>query len=397
MATTRRYDVKDIGLAEEGIRRIAWADRNMPVLAAIRERFEREEPLAGYRIARLPHVTTETANLVRTLKAGGADVVLCAVEPAVHPGRRRSRARRPVRRPGLRDQGRGQRHLLRAHRRGRDKRPQMTMDDGADVVGVLHGDRRDLLPEVIGGTEETTTGVIRLRAMEADGQARLPDRRRQRGEDQAHVRQPLRHRPVDARRHHARDEHAARREASSWSSATAGAGAGVAMRAKGMGAHVIVCEVDPLRALEAVMDGFGVMPDGRGRRGGDIFVTVTGNSDVDRRRALRGDEGRRDRRQHGPLRRRDRHPGARGDVRRARAGAPATSRSSRCKDGRQIYLLAEGRLVNLAAAEGHPAAVMDMSFANQALAAEYMVKKREEAREAGLRRFPWTSTRRSPL
>ena len=202
MATTQRHDVKDLALAAEGVRRIEWADRQMPVLTAIRERFEREKPLDGYRVSACLHVTTETANLMRTLKAGGADVVLCASNPL---STQDDVAAALVDAYGIatfaikgEDNDTYYRHLEAAI----DHRPHITMDDGADVIGILHSARREQLGDVIAGTEETTTGVIRLKALEAGRQARLPRRRRQRGADQAPVRQSLRHRPVDARRDH---------------------------------------------------------------------------------------------------------------------------------------------------------------------------------------------------
>ena len=264
MATTKRYDVKDLALAEEGMRRIEWADRQMPVLAAIRERFEREQPLAGYRVSACLHVTTETANLMRTLQAGGADVVLCASNPL---STQDDVAAALVAEYGvvrLRHQGRGQRHVLLPHR-GRG-RPQaaLTMDDGADVIGVLHSARREQLGDIIAGTEETTTGVIRLKALEARRDARLPDHRGQRGEDEAHVRQPLRHRPVDDRRDHPGHERPARRASASSSPATAGSGAAsprgpAAWARTSSSPRSIRC-----KALEASMDGFEVLPMERG-------------------------------------------------------------------------------------------------------------------------------------
>ena len=213
MATTKRYDVKDLALAPEGVRRIEWADRQMPVLAAIRERFEREQPLAGYRVSACLHVTTETANLMRTLKAGGADVVLCASNPLSTQDDVAAALVDEYDIAAFAIKGEDNDTYYSHIEAAVDHKPQLTMDDGADVIGVLHRARREQLGDIIAGTEETTTGVIRLKAMEADGDARLPGHRRQRREDEAPLRQPLRHRPVDDRRHHPRDERPARGQA----------------------------------------------------------------------------------------------------------------------------------------------------------------------------------------
>ncbi len=225
MATTKRHDVKDLALAPEGVRRIVWADRQMPVLAAIRERFEREQPLAGHRISACLHVTTETANLMRTLKAGGADVVLCASNPLSTQDDVAAALVDEYDIPVFAIKGEDNDTYYAHIQAAVDHRPQLTMDDGADVIGVLHSARREQLGDIIAGMEETTTGVIRLKAMEADGSAGVPGDRRQRGADEASLRQPLRHRPVDDRRDHPRDERAARRASSSWLPATAGSGA----------------------------------------------------------------------------------------------------------------------------------------------------------------------------
>src|SRR5262245_5526084 len=282
MATTQRFDVKDLGLAPEGVRRIEWANRQMPVLAAIRERFEREQPLTGYRVSACLHVTTETANLMRTLKAGGADVVLCASNPL---STQDDVAAALVSEYGIRtyaikgeDEGTYYSHIEAAC----DHHPQVTMDDGADVIGVLHGKRRDQLPEVIAGTEETTTGVIRLKALEAEGKLAFPviavneaqtkhlfDNRY--GTGQSTIDGVIRATNVLL---------AGRKIVVSgygW------CGRGVASRAKGLGAHVIVTEVEPLRALEAVMDGFEVLPMEDAATTGDVFITATGDKHVLRR------------------------------------------------------------------------------------------------------------------
>jgi adenosylhomocysteinase len=373
LATTEKsYDIADIGLADAGQRRIEWADRHMPVLRQIRERFERERPLDGVSMACCLHVTTETANLVRTLLAGGADVALCASNPL---STQDETAAALVDRYGAQvfaingeDNDTYYSHIKTAV----ERRPQITMDDGADVVSVLHGERTDLLEYVIGGTEETTTGVIRLKALEAEGKLGYPivavndaftkhffDNRY--GTGQSTIDGVIRATNV----------------------LIAGSrvvvigygwcGKGVTMRAKGHGAHVIVCEVDPLRALEAVMDGFEVMTGVEAAKVGDIFISVTGDRDaIDGRMfdvmksgAIVANSG------HFDV---EINKGDLDAITEETFEARPFVEGHRTKDGREIFLLADGRLVNLAAAEGHPAVVMDMSFANQALAAEHMVK-----------------------
>ncbi|MGZ6729458.1 MAG: adenosylhomocysteinase, partial [Gaiellaceae bacterium] len=275
MATTRRHDVKDLALAEEGLNRIEWADRQMPVLAAIRDRFESEQPLSGYRISACLHVTSETANLMRALKAGGADVVLCASNPL---STQDDVAASLVENYDIsvfaikgEDNDTYYQHIEAAV----DHKPQITMDDGADVIGVLHSHRREQLGDIVGGTEETTTGVIRLRALERDGALGFPviavndaktkhffDNRYGTGQS-----------TIDGIIRATNILLAGRKfvvAGYGW------CGRGVAMRAKGMGSHVIVTEVDPLRALEAAMDGFEVLPMERAAATGDIFVTATG-------------------------------------------------------------------------------------------------------------------------
>jgi adenosylhomocysteinase len=371
MATTIKHDVKDLALAEEGKRRIEWADRQMPVLEAIRERFGREHPLAGYRVSACLHVTTETANLMRTLKAGGADVVLCASNPL---STQDDVAAALVEEYGIgtfaikgEDNDTYYQHLEAAI----DHRPHVTMDDGADVIGVLHSARREQLGDVIAGTEETTTGVIRLRALERDGKLGFPviavneaktkhlfDNRY--GTGQSTIDGIIR----------ATNVLLAGRTV-----VIAGygwCGRGVAMRAKGLGAHVVVTEVDPMKALEAVMDGFQVMPMERAAEVGDVFVTATGDKHVIARAHI-------ERLKDGAILANTGHFNVEIDIPALRSLAGET-RMARAfveeftlADGRRVYLLAEGRLVNLAAAEGHPAQVMDMSFANQALSAEHVI------------------------
>jgi adenosylhomocysteinase len=372
MSTTApRHDVKDLALAPAGLTRITWADGEMPVLAAIRERFEHERPLDGVRIAACLHVTTETANLARTLHAGGADVVLCASNPL---STQDDVAAALVEEYGIsvyairgEDNDTYYSHIEAAV----DRRPQLTMDDGADVIGVLHKDRRDQLGEILGGTEETTTGVIRLRALEAQGELAFPiiavneastkhlfDNRY--GTGQSTVDGIIRATNVLL---------AGRRFVVAGYGWT---GRGVALRARGMGAHVIVTEVDPVRALEALMDGYEVMPIERAAEVGDVFCTATGDKNVISRAAI-------ERLKDGAILSNTGHFNVEIEIDALRELAVSTREARpeveefELADGRRVYLIGEGRLVNLAAAEGHPAAVMDMSFANQALSAEYVV------------------------
>jgi adenosylhomocysteinase len=372
MATTRRHDVKDLALAPEGVRRIEWADRNMPVLAAIRERFEREEPLAGYRISACLHVTTETANLARTLKAGGADIVLCASNPLSTQDEVAAALVEEYDVSVFAIKGEDNDTYYQHIEAAVDHKPQITMDDGADVIGVLHAHRREQLGDVIGGTEETTTGVIRLKALERDGALGFPiiavneantkhlfDNRY--GTGQSTIDGILR---------------ATNKLLAGSKFVVAGygwCGRGLATRAKGMGAHVIVTEVDPLRALEAVMDGFEVLTMERAAEIGEIFVTATGDKGV-----IRGEHV--ERMKDGAILANTGHfnveidiPALRSLAKETREARPLVDEFT-LEDGRRVYLLADGRLVNLAVAEGHPAQVMDMSFANQALSAEYIVE-----------------------
>ena len=371
MATTRRHDVKDLALAEEGLNRIEWADRQMPVLAAIRDRFEHEQPLAGYRISACLHVTSETANLMRALKAGGADVVLCASNPLSTQDDVAASLVEHYEISVFAIKGEDNDTYYQHIEAAVDHKPQLTMDDGADVIGVLHSHRREQLGDIVGGTEETTTGVIRLRALERDGALGFPvvavndaktkhffDNRYGTGQS-----------TIDGIVRATNILLAGRKfvvAGYGW------CGRGVAMRAKGMGAHVIVTEVDPLRALEAAMDGFEVLPMERAAEIGDLFVTATGDKSVINRSHM-------ERMKDGAVLANTGHFNVEIDIPALRGLATDTRTlrqfvdEFRLEDGRRIYLVADGRLVNLAAAEGHPAQVMDMSFANQALSAEYMV------------------------
>ena len=372
MATTKRYDVKDLALAADGVRRIEWADRQMPVLAAIRERFEAERPLDGYRIAACLHVTTETANLMRTLKAGGADVVLCASNPLSTQDETAAALVDEYDISTFAIKGEDNDTYYQHIEAAVDHKPHITMDDGADVIGVLHSARREQLGEVIAGTEETTTGVIRLKALERDGKLGFPviavneartkhlfDNRY--GTGQSTIDGIIRATNVLL---------AGKRfvvAGYGW------VGRGVAMRAKGLGAHVIVTEVDPMPALEAAMDGFEIMPMAEAAKVGDIFCTATGDKHVIAHSHM---ELMKD----GAILCNTGHFNVEIEIAALRSLA-SESRVARefveefkLADGRRLYLIADGRLVNLAAAEGHPAIVMDMSFANQALSAEYVVQ-----------------------
>jgi adenosylhomocysteinase len=372
MATTRKHDVKDLALASEGKRRIEWADRQMPVLAAIRERFETEQPLEGYRIAACLHVTTETANLMRTLKAGGADVVLSASNPLSTQDDVAAALVDEFDISVFAIKGEDNDTYYQHIEAAVDHKPHITMDDGADVIGVLHSARREQLGDVIAGTEETTTGVIRLKALERDGKLGFPviavneartkhlfDNRY--GTGQSTIDGIIRATNVLL---------AGKRfvvAGYGW------VGRGVAMRAKGLGAHVIVTEVDPMPALEAAMDGFEVLSMEKAAEIGDIFCTATGNKSVLTTKHM-------EQMKDGAILCNTGHFNVEIEISALRSLA-GESRAARefveeftLADGRRIYLLGEGRLINLAAAEGHPAIVMDMSFANQALSAEYVVQ-----------------------
>jgi adenosylhomocysteinase len=368
-------DVKDLGLAQKGRERIEWASGEMRVLALIRERFQKERPLTGITIGACLHVTTETANLVETLFAGGAEVALCASNPL---STQDDVAAALCEETGIEVyaiKGEDNETYYRHINSVLDTRPNVTMDDGADLVSLLHKERQDQLGEVIGGTEETTTGVIRMRAMAADGALRYPI---------VSVN--------DANTKHLFDNRFGTGQSTidaimrSTNLLLAGrtvvvcgygmCGRGVASRAKGLGAQVVVTEVDPLPALEAAMEGYRVMSLREAARIGEVFVTVTGDTGVIRREHL---ELMRD----GAVLANAGHFDveidksalaelAGGAVRRIRDFVDEFTFA----DGRRVHLLAEGRLVNLAAAEGHPAAVMDMSFANQALSVEWIVKRR---------------------
>jgi adenosylhomocysteinase len=370
------YDVKDLDLADAGKRRIEWAEQEMPVLRLIRERFDREKPLAGMRVAACLHVTTETANLMRCLKAGGADARLCASNPLSTQDDAAAALVAHYGVPVFAIKGEDHDTYYRHIHQAVDHRPQLTMDDGADTVGVIHKERTDLLEGIIGGTEETTTGVIRLRAMAADGVLRYPI---------VAVNDAMTKHFFDNRYGTGQStiDGIVRATNVLLAGKTVVVGGygwcsrGIAMRADGMGANVVVTEVDPLRALEAVMDGYRVMPMQEAARIGDVFVTSTGDKNVVDRHHF---EVMKD----GAIVANSGHFNVEINIpaleeMAASVWEPRTYvRQFTLADGRRISLLGEGRLINLAAAEGHPSAVMDMSFANQALCAEYMVQHADE-------------------
>jgi adenosylhomocysteinase len=367
-----KHDVKDISLAKKGALRIEWAEKEMPVLRSIRARFAKEKPLRGMRLAACLHVTTETANLAETLKAGGAQVYLCASNPL---STQDDVAASLVKNSGIpvfaikgEDHKTYYRHIMDAL----SLKPNITMDDGADLVSVLHTKRKDLLKDVLGGTEETTTGVIRLRAMAEKGVLKYPII----AVNDAYTKYMFDNRYGTGQSTLDGILRATNRLIAGSIFVVAGYGwcsKGIAMRAKGMGGRIIVTEVDPLRALEATMDGFEVMPMKEAARIGDIFVTATGDIDVVFKEcfpvmkdgAIFCNSG------HFNV---EISIDALKKMSKARRTIRDFVEEYTLKSGKKVYLLGEGRLINLAAAEGHPSAVMDMSFANQSLCAEYMAK-----------------------
>jgi adenosylhomocysteinase len=398
VVTAQRFDVKDLELAERGRLRMEWAERNMPVLRLIRERFEKEKPLSGVRLSACLHVTSETGNLARTLAAGGADLVLCASNPLS--------TQDDVAAALVADDGiavfaiKGEDHATYYEhiRAALAHRPNITMDDGADLVSSLlflalgkdedvdpvirdwarslsPSDRKDLLAGVVGGTEETTTGVIRLRAMEKAGVLKFPVV----AVNEARTKHLFDNRYGTGQSTLDGIVRATNLLVAGLNVVVAGygwCGRGVAMRARGLGAQVIVTEIDPTKAIEAVLDGYRVMTMEEAAGVGDIFVTVTGNKGVLREEHFR-------KMKDGAVVCNSGHFNVEIDI-PALEALSAGRRPIRefveefaLRDGRRIHLLADGRLINLSAAEGHPASVMDMSFANQALAAEYMVKNHE--------------------
>jgi adenosylhomocysteinase len=368
-------DVRDPSLSAKGRERIEWAGGEMRVLAQIRERFEKERPLEGVRIAACLHVTTETANLMETLRAGGAEVALCASNPLSTQDDVAAALAGDDGIEVFAIKGEDNETYYRHINAVLDRRPQITMDDGADLVSLLHKERAPQIVDVVGGTEETTTGVIRLRAMAADGALRYPIV----SVNDANTKHLFDNRFGTGQSTMDAIMRATNLLLAGRTVVVAGygmCGRGVASRARGLGAKVVVTEVDPLPALEAAMEGYGVMPLREAARIGDVFVTVTGDKGVIRREHI---ELMKD----GAVLANSGHFDV--EIDKAALAALAEGRTRRIRefvdeyrlaDGRRIHLLGEGRLVNLAAAEGHPAAVMDMSFANQALSVEWVVGRR---------------------
>src|SRR3954454_25234727 len=367
-----QYDVKDIGLADRGLLKMEWAGSEMPVLKLIRERFRKEKPLAGLRLSACLHVTSETANLAVVLKEGGADIVLCASNPLSTQDDVAAALAGEHGIPTYAIKGEDETTYYQHIQAALAHRPNLTMDDGADLVTVLHTQQPELLANVVGGTEETTTGVIRLKAMANDGALKFPV---------IAVNEAMTKHFFDNR--YGTGQSTLDGIIRATNILLAGktivvvgygwCGRGVASRAKGMGANVVVTEIDPVRALEALMDGFQVMPIMEAVTKADFVITVTGNLNVI-------DAQHVDRMKDGVILANSGHfndeiniPAIEEQTRARRKVRDFVEEFS-LQNGRKLYILGEGRLINLAAAEGHPAAVMDMSFANQALAAEYMVK-----------------------
>lgn len=377
------YEVRDLRLAEDGLRRIEWAARSMPVLNRIREKWQKEKPLAGLRLAACLHVTSETANLMLTLKAGGADVRLAASNPLSTQDEVAAALVKFEKIPVFAIKGEDQKSYYRHLEKTLEHRPQVTMDDGADLVSTLHQKKPGWLPDIIGGTEETTTGVIRLRSMAENGVLSYPiiavndaltkhlfDNRY--GTGQSTIDGILRCTNILL---------------AGLTVVVCGygwCGKGVATRARGAGARVIVCEVDPLKALEALMDGFQVKTLLEAAGEADVFITVTGNKKVIRAEHFR-------KMKDGAIIANAGHFNVEIDLpalkslSRSRRPLRPFVEEYRLAGGKRLFVLAEGRLINLSAAEGHPAMVMDMSFANQALSVLYL---RQHGRELGKRVYP---------
>ena len=367
-----KYDVKDLKLARQGRLRIEWAEKNMPVLRMIRERFREEKPLKGFKISACLHVTTETANLMDTLKTGGAEVALCASNPLSTQDDVASSLVQDFKIATFSIKGEDNKVYYQHINSALDTKPDMTMDDGADLVSTLHSKRKDLIKNVIGGTEETTTGVLRLRSMQRDGVLKYPiiavndsktkyffDNRY--GTGQSTIDGIIR---------------ATNFLLAGSKVVVAGygwCGRGFALRAKGMGADVIVTEVDYLKAIEATMDGFRVMPMSEAAKVGDVFCTLTGDINVLRPEHFRIMKDNAVISNSGHFNVEIDIPGLKKMSRKIRKVREFVDEYT-LRNGKKINLLAEGRLINLSAAEGHPAVVMDMSFADQSLSVEYLVK-----------------------
>ncbi len=371
------YDVKDLALAEEGKKRIEWADHDMPVLRAIRARFEKEKPLAGKRMAACLHITAETANLARTLKAGGADLVLCASNPLSTQDDVAAALVKEYDIPVFAIKGEDHDTYYKHIHACLQHDPVITMDDGADLISTLHKDYPEKTAQIYASMEETTTGVIRLRAMHKDGALKLPVF----AVNDAHTKYLFDNRYGTGQSTVDGIIRATDVLVAGKTVVVAGygwCGRGVAMRMRGMGANVIITEVDPLKALEAAMDGYRVMPMLEAAKEGDIFVTLTGDIHVLRKEHF-------ERMKDGAIVANSGHFNVEIDIpaleklaAKKRANVRQFVDEYQLADGRRIFLLAEGRLINLAAAEGHPASVMDMSFATQALTTEFALKRKLE-------------------
>ena len=370
------YDVKDLSLASKGRLRIEWAGQNMPVLNLIRRRFGREKPLKGIRLGLCLHVTTETANLAKALKAGGAEVFVCASNPLSTQDDVAASLVKHDRIPCFSIKGEDTKTYYQHIYSVLDAKPMITMDDGADLLSTLHSERAELLKGVMAGTEETTTGVIRLKAMAADGALKYPVI----AVNDANTKHFFDNRYGTGQSTLDGIIRATNRLVAGSTFVVCGygwCGRGVAMRAHGLGAGVVITEVDPLRALEAVMDGYRVMPIADAAPLGDFFCTVTGDINVIRREHFQVMKS-------GAIVANSGHFNVELDldgldkITNKRRQVREFVEEFTLKNGRRVYVLGDGRLINLAAAEGHPSSVMDMSFANQALSAEYIVKNKKK-------------------
>ncbi|MFH1259942.1 MAG: adenosylhomocysteinase [Elusimicrobiota bacterium] len=368
-----KYHVKNLKLSDEGVKRIEWAEKEMPVLRLIKKRFQKEKPLKGVKLAACLHVTTETANLAITLKEGGAEVYLCGSNPLSTQDDVAAALVNKYKLPVFAIKGEDNKTYYRHIEEVLAVRPNLTMDDGADLVSMLHKEKKDLLSDIIGGTEETTTGVIRLRSLEKSGVLAYPI---------IAVNDALTKHFFDNR--YGTGQSTLDGVLRATNLLLAGrvvvicgygwCGRGVALRAKGMGSRVVITEIDPLKSLEAVMDGYEVLPMAEAVKIGDIFITLTGNIAV-----LRAEHFQK--MKDGAVVANSGHFNVEIDlealnkIKVSKKNMRPYVEAYQLKNGRTVYVLGEGRLINLAAAEGHPASVMDMSFANQALSAEYLVKK----------------------
>ena len=368
-----KYHIKDAGLAKKGMLRVEWANQSMPVLNQVKERFQREKPLKGLRLAACLHVTTETASLMETLKAGGAELALCASNPLSTQDDVAAALVKYHKVPVFSIKGENHKTYYDHINAALDIKPHVTMDDGADLVSTVHAKRTQLIKDVIGGTEETTTGVIRLRDMALKKVLRFPVI----SVNDAYTKHLFDNRYGTGQSTIDGITRATNRLIAGSTFVVCGygwCGRGLAMRAKGMGASIVVIEVDHLKALEATMDGFRVMPLAEASKIGDFFCTVTGDLHViDKKHFLAM--------KNGAIVSNSGHFNvelnldALAKITKSRRTIREFVEEHTLKNGKKIYVLAEGRLINLAAAEGHPSSVMDMSFANQALSAEHLVKK----------------------